>query len=53
MLEIGKAYIIESDIEVFAAGLLSDDSRTDICANNVNRCLINLDGETVIYEGIE
>ena len=53
MLEIGKAYIIESDIEVFAAGLLSDASRTDICANNVNRCLINLDGETVIYEGIE
>ena len=53
-LEIGKAYTIMQPFnEVFAAGLLSDDSRTDICAKNFNRCLINLHCETVVYEGIE
>jgi hypothetical protein len=52
-LEIGKAYTIESEIEVFGAGRFSH-GRSDICANNPNRCMINLHiGETVIYEGVD
>ena len=51
-LEIGKAYIIESDIEVFGAGRFSD-GRSDICAKNPNRCMINLHWEAVIYEGVD